>query len=348
MTYDNDIFLRAARGEQTERPPVWLMRQAGRILPQYRALRAKLSGFKELVSTPDLAAEVTIQPVDELGVDAAIIFSDILVIPEALGLDYTMVEKVGPRFPETIGSMADVEKLRPASAAPGHLGYVYDALDVTKRELADRVPLIGFAGAPWTIFAYMVEGGGSKTFSKARAMLYRDPALAHALLERIAVATAAYLKGKVHHGADLIQLFDSWAGVLPPAHYQAFSLRYIDLIIQELDGVVPVTVFAKDARHALPAIGELACDVVQLDWIADPKAARSQVRGKDGNSKVLQGNLDPVQLYAPHDEIAAATKRMIAAFGPGRHIVNLGHGVYPDTPLEGVKTFVNTVKGHRY
>ena len=340
--YDNDLFLRAARGEKTERPPVWLMRQAGRILPQYRALRAQLSGFIELVTTPDLAAEVTVQPVDELGVDAAIIFSDILVIPEALGLKYTMVEKVGPRFPEVIKSLADVEKLRPAHAAPGHLGYVYDALDATKKLLNNRVPLIGFAGAPWTLFAYMTEGGGSKTFSKARAMLYRNPALAHALLERIAIATAAYLKGKVHHGADLIQIFDSWAGVLPPAHYKEFSLRYIKLIIDELGDEVPITVFAKDARHALPEIGKLNCNVVQLDWIADPVQARTQVPGK-----VLQGNLDPVQLYAPHDEIIAATNSMIDTFG-GRHIVNLGHGVYPDTPLDGVKAFVDTVKAYRY
>jgi uroporphyrinogen decarboxylase len=342
MSYANDLFLRAARGEQVERPPVWLMRQAGRILPQYRALRAKLSGFKELVSTPDLAAEVTIQPVDELDVDVAIIFSDILVIPEALGLDYNMVEKVGPRFPETIKSRADIEALRPAADAPGHLQYVYDALDVTKKELNNRVPLIGFAGAPWTIFAYMVEGGGSKTFSKARAMLYRDPAMSHLLLEKIARATAAYLKEKVRHGADLIQLFDSWAGVLPPAHYREFSLRYIRMICEELREV-PVTVFAKDARHAIPELGQLPCQVIQLDWIMDPKVARSQVQ----SDKVLQGNLDPVQLYAPEEEIVAATKAMIEAYGD-RHIVNLGHGVYPDTPLDGVKAFVNTVKAHRY
>lgn len=340
--YDNDLFLRVANGEKTERPPVWLMRQAGRILPQYRALRAQLSGFKELVSTPDLAAAVTIQPVDELGVDAAIIFSDILVIPEALGLDYTMVEKVGPRFPETIKSMSDVEKLRPAHAAPSHLGYVYDALDATKKALNNRVPLIGFAGAPWTIFAYMVEGGGSKTFAKARAMLYREPTLAHALLEKIALATAAYLRGKVHHGADLIQLFDSWAGVLPPAHYQEFSLPYLRLIIEALGGQVPVTVFAKDARHALPQLGQLECQVIQLDWIANPTLARTQVQGK-----VLQGNLDPVQLYAPHAEIIAATNAMMDTFGQ-HHIVNLGHGVYPTTPLDGVKAFVNTVKEYRY
>ena len=339
--YANDLFLRAARGESVERPPVWLMRQAGRILPQYRALRASLSGFKELVSTPELAAEVTIQPVDELRVDAAIIFSDILVIPEALGLDYTMVEKVGPRFPRTIGSAADVDALRPAEDAPGHLGYVYDALDATKKHLADRVPLIGFAGAPWTIFAYMVEGGGSKTFSKARRMLYREPALSHRLLERIARATAAYLKEQTRHGADLIQLFDSWAGVLPPAQYREFSLRYIELICQELQAV-PVTVFAKDARHAIPELGQLPCQVVQLDWIADVPWARSQV----GN-KVLQGNLDPCQLYAPPEQVAEATMAMLNTFGR-RHIANLGHGVYPDTPLDGVKAFVNTVRAFRY
>ena len=339
--YTNDLFLRTARGETVERPPVWLMRQAGRILPQYRALRASLSGFKELVSTPDLAAEVTIQPVDELSVDAAIIFSDILVIPEALGLDYTMVEKVGPRFPRTIQSRADVESLRPAADAPGHLGYVFDALDATKRRLENRVPLIGFAGAPWTIFAYMVEGGGSKTFSKARRMLYQDPELSHLLLERIAVATAAYLKEKTRHGADVIQLFDSWAGVLPPAHYQEFSLRYIDLICRELDNV-PVTVFAKDARHAIPELGKLACQVVQLDWIADIERARTQVQGK-----VLQGNLDPTQLYASRENVAAATTVMLDKFGR-KHIANLGHGVYPDTPLDGVRAFVDTVQAYRY
>ena len=342
MQYDNDLFLRAARGESVERPPVWLMRQAGRILPQYRALRAQLSGFIELVTTPDLAAEVTVQPIDELGVDAAIIFSDILVIPEALGLPYNMVEKVGPRFPEVIGSRSDFEKLRPAEAAPEHLGYVYDALDATKKRLNNRVPLIGFAGAPWTIFAYMVEGGGSKTFSKARAMLYRDPELSHLLLEKIARATAAYLKGKIAHGADLIQLFDSWAGVLPPAHYREFSLRYIKLIIEELGGEVPVTVFAKDARHALADINETTCDVIQLDWIASPAGARKVVK-----SKVLQGNLDPVQLYAPLEQVESATKDMLQTFGR-RHIANLGHGVYPTTPLDGVKTFVNAVKSFRY
>lgn len=343
MALQNDLFLRAARGERTERPPVWLMRQAGRILPQYRALRASLSGFKELVSTPDLAAEVTVQPVDELDVDAAIIFSDILVIPEALGLDYNMVEKVGPRFPEVIRSQRELDKLRPAGDAPGELGYVYEALTATKARLDGRVPLIGFAGAPWTIFAYMVEGGGSKTFSHARRMLYQEPVLAHRLLERITEATIGYLRQKVRHGADLIQLFDSWAGVLPPAVYQEFSARYLNRIIDSLTSEVAVTVFAKDAHHAIEAFAAGKANVVGLDWCADVATIRQRV----GPEQVLQGNLDPTQLYANPENVAAATRAMLERFGP-HHIANLGHGVYPDTPLEGVKAFVGAVKSYRY
>lgn len=342
MKLQNDLFLRAARGERTERPPVWLMRQAGRILPQYRALRARLSGFKELVSTPDLAAEVTIQPVDELGVDAAIIFSDILVIPEALGLPYEMVEKRGPRFPEVIRSAANIDRLRDAEAAAAELTYVYDALDATKKGLAGRVPLIGFAGAPWTIMAYMVEGQGSKTFSKARALLYREPKLAHRLLEKITAATIVYLQHKVRHGADLIQLFDSWAGILPPHHYREFSLPYLKQICEALPDV-PVTVFAKDAWFATPDIAALPCQVVGLDWQQDPVRLRQEL----GATQVLQGNLDPCQLYGPAEEVNVATKKMLEAFGP-HHIANLGHGVYPDTPLEGVRAFVDSVKQFRY
>ena len=246
MELQNDLLLRTARGEKVERPPVWLMRQAGRILPQYRAIRNRLSGFKELVETPDLAAEVTIQPVDELGVDAAIIFSDILVIPEAMGLTYEMVEKRGPLFPQVIENQADIDKLFSGENAAAELQYVYDALRVTKRELNGRVPLIGFAGAPWTILAYMVEGSGSKTFSKAKKFLYQQPEAAHALLQKITDTTIAYLKNKVANGADLIQVFDSWAGILTPDLYTAFALPYIQQICEALPDV-PVTVFAKGA-----------------------------------------------------------------------------------------------------
>lgn len=342
MELKNDLFLRTLAGENVERPPVWLMRQAGRILPQYRALRAKLSGFKELVSTPDLAAEVTIQPVDEIGVDAAIIFSDILVIPESMGLDYEMIEKKGPKFPKTIESLKDVESLVKGAEAAAHLEYVYDAVKLTKRELAGRVPLIGFSGAPWTLLAYMVEGGGSKTFSKAKKFLYTQPDAAKALLEKITDTIIAYLKLKIASGADAVQIFDSWAGILSSPLYREFSLPYITRICESIKEV-PVIVFAKDAWFSLKEIGQLDCQAVGLDWTVNPALGKEWV----GNEKVLQGNLDPCQLYADHGSIRSATLKMISEY-EGNHIVNLGHGVYPDTPLDGVKCFVNTVQAFRY
>jgi uroporphyrinogen decarboxylase len=334
----NDLLLRAARGEQTERTPVWLMRQAGRILPEYRALRARLSGFKELVETPELAAEVTIQPVDALDVDAAIIFSDILVVPDAMGLTYEMVEARGPLFPETIRSAADVAKMRMADPEE-HLGYVLEAIRVTKRALNGRVPLIGFAGAPWTILAYMVEGHGSKTFSKARRMLYAEPALAHQLLEKITATTIAYLQAQVKAGANVIQVFDSWAGILPPSHYREFSTRYIAQICEALPDV-PVTVFAKGAFFALDDFAQLDCQTIGLDWNQDPKAARAII----GDNYTLQGNLDPCALYGSPEQVQQATIEMLRQFGPQRHIANLGHGVYPDTNPDNVKVFIQTVK----
>lgn len=338
----NELLLQAARGEATPRPPVWLMRQAGRILPEYRAVREKLSGFKELAETPALAAEVTLQPVELLGVDAAIIFSDILVVPEALGLPYEMAEARGPWFPQTISGAQDVARLRSPEAAADELGYVYDALDLTRKALAGSVPLIGFAGAPWTLLAYMVEGKGSKTFSAARRFLYTQPTAAHALLERLTHTTIAYLHRQVDHGAQLVQLFDSWAGILPQHQYRAFSLPYIQAICSALAPRVPVTIFAKDAWYALEDFSRTPCSVIGLDWQQDPQQARSRIPGK-----TLQGNLDPCVLYAPPETVSQATLAMLAAFGP-RHIANLGHGVYPDTPLEGVKTFIDTVKNFRY
>jgi len=342
MESKNDLLLRAARGEEVERPPVWMMRQAGRILPQYRAIRSRLSGFKELVATPDLAAEVTIQPVDELGVDAAILFSDILVIPEAMGLPYEMVEKQGPRFPEVVRSAADIERLRSGEDAAAQLSYVYDALRETRRRLEGRVPLIGFAGAPWTLLAYMVEGSGSKTFSQAKRLLYQEERLAHQLMGKITDTLIAYLQAKVESGAQLVQVFDSWAGILSPEQYQRFVMPYLRQICDAIQEV-PVTVFSKGAWFALEAIGSLDCQVVGLDWNTPPALAREWI----GPGKVLQGNLDPCQLYAPPEDIQQATERMLQAFGRG-HIANLGHGVYPDTPLEGVKAFVQAVLSYRY
>jgi uroporphyrinogen decarboxylase len=335
--FKNDLILRTLRGEVTERKPVWLMRQAGRILPEYRAIRSKLSGFIELVTTPELAAEVTIQPVDILGVDAAIIFSDILVIPEAMGLPYEMVEKRGPLFPDTIKSEADAKKLKVADPE-SDLGYVLEAIRITKKNLDGRVPLIGFAGAPWTIFAYMVEGSGSKTFSKAKAMLYRNPELAHSILQKITDSTILYLKAQIKAGANLVQLFDSWAGLLSPTSYQTFAMPYLKQIADAITEV-PLIMFAKGAFFAREYFKDLNCAAVGLDWTMDIQESRRLV----GDDKVLQGNLDPCLLYADDKVIVDETQKMLSKFGD-KHIVNLGHGVYPDTNPEKVKRFIETVK----
>jgi len=348
VTTMNDLLLRAARGEITERPPVWLMRQAGRILPEYRAVRARMGGFKELVETPEFAAEVTIQPVDLLGVDAAIIFSDILVIPQAMGLPYEMIESKGPRFSTPIRSAADVARLRVAKAEED-LSYVLEAIRLTKRELAGRVPLIGFAGAPWTLLAYMVEGSGSKTFSTARRLLAEQPALAHELLHLITESTIDYLRAQVRAGADLIQIFDSWAGILGPDTYREFSLPYLARITAALGDddeasghrAVPVTVFALGAWFATAALATLpGIRTVGLDWHHEPSVTRELV----GPHITLQGNLDPAALYGSFDSIRKETRRMLSHFQGAPHIANLGHGVYPDTDPDRVRCFVETVK----
>jgi uroporphyrinogen decarboxylase len=342
--YDNDIFLRTVKGEKTERPPVWLMRQAGRILPQYRAVRASLSGFIELVTTPELVAEVTIQPVDELNVDAAIIFSDILVIPECMGLEYEMIEKKGPFFPQTIQSVADIDKLDSGKAAAEKLEYVFNGLDITKKELNNRVPLIGFSGAPFTLFCYMIEGSGSKTFSKAKKMLYQNPEASHKLLSKLTDTIIEYTKLKSQHGADVIQIFDSWAGVLDQRMYQEFCIPYLKKINDSLQSLgIPTILFSKGAWYSMDDIAGIGSNVIGIDWNMGTKFVRDTI----GNDRVVQGNLDPCVLYASEKEIESKTIEMINAFGRN-HIVNLGHGVYPDTPLDGVKTFVNTVKNYSY
>ena len=339
---ENDLLLRTIKKENVERPPIWLMRQAGRILPEYRAIRSSLSGFVELVQTPKLAAEVTVQPVDILGVDAAIIFSDILVIPECMGLGYELIEKKGPFFPKTIQSESDIAALDSGQAAAEKLDYVFDAINETKKLLAGRVPLIGFSGAPWTLLAYMIEGQGSKTFSKAKAFLYKHPTASHKLLEKLTTTIIAYLKLKVAAGADVLQVFDSWAGMLNKELYDEFCLPYFKQIVDSIDEV-PVIIFAKGAYFSLQDVCNLGADVVGLDWTLSARSFRSQY----GSEQVVQGNLDPCVLYSEPSEIAAKTSKMINDFG-GNHICNLGHGVYPDTPLDGVKTFIKTVKEHKY
>lgn len=337
----NDLLLRAAKGEDVERAPVWLMRQAGRVLPEYRAVRSKATNFVEFVKNPELAAEVSIQPVDILGVDAAIIFSDILVIPEVMGLPYQMIESKGPRFEKTIQNASDVKALKIAEAQD--LDYVMKALEITKKGLNNRVPLIGFCGAPWTLFAYMVEGSGSKTFSKAKQFLYTQPELAHQVLEKITLSSINYLKGQVKAGAQMLQIFDSWAGVLSEAMYYEFSLKYIAQICEALSPQVPVTVFAKDAHYAIKKIAGTSCQTIGLDWTLNPE----QCRALAGN-KTLQGNADPCLLYASDERIVNETETMLKAFGKQRYICNLGHGLYPDLQKEKVKLFVDTVKNFKW
>ena len=339
MSLKNDLILRAARGEKVERYPVWLMRQAGRILPEYRAVRGSLSGFKELVETPERAAEVTIQPVDILGVDAAIIFSDILVIPEAMGLPYQMIEKKGPWFENTVRNAQQLKSIESSPAVSDRLKYVYDAIALTKKELNGRVPLIGFAGAPWTIFCYMTEGEGSKTFSQAKRLLYQDPTFAHNLLNQITEVTIAYLKRQIEAGADMVQVFDSWAGILGPDVYKEFGMDYVSRICDAITEV-PITVFSKGAYYAREAMSNLNCNTIGLDWNMNVKESRELI----GHNKTLQGNLDPCVLFGSHDFIKKQTNNMLESFENNRHIVNLGHGVYPDTDPEKVKTFINTVK----
>lgn len=339
MKLQNDLLLRAAKGEHVERVPVWMMRQAGRILPEYREVRAKAGSFIALATTPALAAEVTIQPVDILKTDAAIIFSDILVVPEAMGLPYEMIEAKGPIFPKVVQSKKDIDLLK-VSDPETDLGYVLEAIDIVKKELNGRVPLIGFAGAPFTIFCYMIEGKGSKTFSTAKKMLYSQPKLAHLLLQKITDSTISYLKAQASHGADLLQIFDSWAGILSPEQYRKFSLPYISQICNAIDEV-PVTVFAKGAFFARKDMAKLNCNVIGLDWNMDIKESRKMIP-----NKTLQGNLDPCVLYSTFKDIEKETKKMLKAFGTQRYIANLGHGVYPDTDPEKVKCFFETVKAY--
>jgi uroporphyrinogen decarboxylase len=337
----NDLLLRAAKGEDISRYPVWIMRQAGRILPEYRAVRSSVNGFKELVKNPELCCEVTLQPVDILNVDAAIIFSDILVVPEAMGLDYEMIEQRGPWFEKTIRSDKDFEQLSKTVDIEEKLGYVLDAISLTKKELNGRVPLIGFAGAPWTIFCYMVEGKGSKTFSESRKMLYANPELAHKMLNKITNVTIEYLKAQILRGADLVQVFDSWAGILSRQQYAEFCIPYLEKICNSISEA-PVTIFSKGAISSLPDLANLNCNTLGLDWNMEIEEVRKLV----SESKTLQGNMDPCLLYAHHQSIEIETKKMLDSFKSLRHIVNLGHGIYPDTDFEKVKTFINTIKSY--
>ncbi len=334
----NDLLLRALRQEPVERPPVWMMRQAGRYLPDYIKLREKYDFFTR-VQTPELATAITLQPVDQVGVDAAIIFSDILVIPQAMGLVVTLEEGKGPFLPKTIGSQADIDALTTENSETS-LSYVYEALSLTKKELNGRVPLIGFAGAPWTILCYMVEGKGSKTWDKAKQFAYTQPQLAHQLLQKITTITIQYLKNQVKAGADTVQVFDSWAGSLSPEDFKNFAQPYLVQIAQALREDAPVILFPKGSWYALKDLSESGAAGIGIDWCVSPEMARSFT----GNSITLQGNFDPAKLLAPIPEIKKSVKEMINAFGKQKYIANLGHGITPNVPVDHARAFVDAVK----
>jgi uroporphyrinogen decarboxylase len=338
----NDLLLRTLRGEQTERPPVWMMRQAGRYLPEYMVLREKY-GFFERCQTPELACQITLQPIDIIGVDAAILFSDILVVPQAMGLEVQLIESKGPFLPQPVRNMQDLSRVRVPDVEET-LGYVFDAIRLIKKELNGRVPLIGFAGAPWTILCYMVQGKGSKTFDEAKAFCYTQPELAHQLLQMITDTTIAYLQAQVKAGADTIQLFDSWGGLLGPEDFENISLKYIRQIVAALKDTVPTIVFAKGAWHSLEAMAATGAQGLGIDWCIPPALARQFA----GNNTTLQGNFDPAKLLSPIPVIQQEVKNMLDAFGPGRYIANLGHGILPNIPVDHAKAFVDTVKNYRY
>ncbi|MGZ3923554.1 MAG: uroporphyrinogen decarboxylase [Flavisolibacter sp.] len=334
----NDLLLKALRKEKVDRPPVWMMRQAGRYLPDYIKLRDKYDFFTR-VQTPELATAITLQPVDQVGVDAAIIFSDILVIPQAMGLEVLMEEGKGPSLPKTIKNQNDIDQLNTSNAAD-HLKYVLDALALTKKELNGRVPLIGFAGAPWTLLCYMIEGKGSKTWDKAKQFAYTQPGLAHALLQKITTITIDYLKAQVKAGADTVQVFDSWAGSLSPEDFRIYAQPYLIQIADAVKDAAPVILFPKGSWYALKDLSTSSASGIGIDWSTTPSLARELTN----NQITLQGNFDPAKLLAPIPQIKRWVKEMIDGFGVQNYIANLGHGITPNVPVDHAKAFVEAVK----
>jgi uroporphyrinogen decarboxylase len=334
------LFLRALKGETVERPPVWMMRQAGRYLPEYIELRNKYDFFTR-VETPELACEITLQPIDIVKTDAAILFSDILVIPQAMGLEVQLIESKGPFLPKTVRTAKDINNLQ-VENAEDNLHYVYEAIKLTKKTLANRVPLIGFAGAPFTILCYMVEGKGSKAFDMAKQFCFAQPELAHSLLDKITTVTIAYLKNQVAAGADAIQVFDSWSGLLSPADFNIFALPYLQRITEELSPLAPVILFPKGSWYALPELIKTNASALGIDWCITPQMARQLTN----NSITLQGNFDPNNLLLPIPALQKSVHQMIDAFGKDKYVVNLGHGILPNIPVDNAKAFVEAVKNY--
>ncbi|MBI6120977.1 uroporphyrinogen decarboxylase [Salegentibacter maritimus] len=337
----NDLFLKALKGETVERPPVWMMRQAGRYLPDFMKLKEKYDFFTRC-RTPELATEITVMPIHQVGTDAAILFSDILVVPQAMNIEVEMKPGVGPWLPNPIRTTKAVEEVIVPNIEET-LGYVMDAIKMTKQELNNEVPLIGFAGSPWTILCYAVQGQGSKNFDKAKKFCFTNPIAAHQLLQKITDTTIAYLKAKVEAGVDAVQIFDSWGGMLSPVDYQEFSWKYIQQIIDALKDDIPVIAFGKGCWFALNEMANSGASALGVDWTISARNARYLSGGKI----TLQGNFDPSRLYSPPAEIKKMVTQMINEFGKDRYIVNLGHGILPDIPVENAKAFVEAVKEYK-
>lgn len=341
----NDLLLRSLAREPTPRRPIWLMRQAGRYLPEYRATRARAGSFLALCTTPELACEVTLQPLARYRLDAAILFSDILTIPHAMNLGLTFEEHAGPHFARPVRSAADIDRL--GVPDPGReLKYVLDAVALVRRELAGRVPLIGFAGSPWTVATYAVEGGGSASFTRIKRLMYEAPRELHRLLALLARATTLYLNAQIAAGAQAVMLFDTWGGVLTPAQYREFSLAYLREIVsgltREAEGRrVPSIVFTKGAGTRLAELAPIGCDALGVDWMTDLADARRLTADR----VALQGNLDPAALLAPADVLEIETRRVLESFGAGPgHVFNLGHGITPDVDPDRVTVLVEAVR----
>lgn len=337
----NDLFLRALKGETVNRPPVWMMRQAGRYLPEFQEIKAKYDFFTRC-QTPELASEITVQPIRRYGMDAAILFSDILIVPQAMNIEVEMKPGVGPWLPNPIRTQKDLDRVIIPDINES-LGYVMETIKMTKEKLNSEIPLIGFAGSPWTILCYCVQGQGSKNFDIAKELCFTQPQIAHSLLQKITDTTIAYLKEKVKAGVNAVQVFDSWGGMLSPTDYQEFSWQYIQQIIDALKAETPVIAFGKGCWFALDVMAKSGASALGVDWTCSPRNARYLT----GGNITLQGNFDPARLFSPPSDIKKMVTQMIDEFGKDKYIVNLGHGILPNIPLDNAKAFVDAVKEYK-
>lgn len=337
----NDLFLRALEGEDVVRPPVWMMRQAGRYSPEFMEIKKEYDFFTRC-RTPELASEITVQPIRRFGMDAAVLFSDILVIPQAMNVEVQMKPDFGPYIPKPIRTQRDVDNVI-IPDVHSELNYVYQAIYASKEKLDNEIPLIGFAGSPWTLLCYMVQGQGSKTFDKAKEFCFTNPSAAHDLLQKLTDTTIEYLKAKITAGVDVVQIFDSWGGLLSPSDYNVFSWSYIQQIIDAVKDHAPVIVFGKGCWFALGEMSKSGASALGVDWTCSARNARYL----SGGNITLQGNLDPSRLLSSPSEIRKMVNEMINDFGKNKYIVNLGHGILPNIPLDNVKAFIDAVKEYR-